>query len=49
LAQSSASPADLGGHDLTLDTFNRAATPPPHIGEEVTISLPPDGLVALVA
>jgi putative spermidine/putrescine transport system ATP-binding protein len=41
--------ADLGGHDLTLDTFNRAQTPPPKIGEEVTISLPPDGLVALVA
>ena len=40
--------ADLGRDSLTLDTFNRAATPPPQIGQEVTISLPPDGLVALV-
>ncbi|MFZ3582221.1 ABC transporter ATP-binding protein [Loktanella sp. DJP18] len=40
--------ADLGQQALTLDTFNRAQTPPPVIGQEVTISLPPDGLVALV-
>ncbi len=41
--------ADLGGQTLTLDTFNRAETPPPAIGSEATISLPQSGLVVLVA
>ncbi|SEM73118.1 putative spermidine/putrescine transport system ATP-binding protein [Loktanella fryxellensis] len=41
--------ADLGGDSLTLDTFNRASTPPPDVGAPVTISMPPAGLVVLVA
>ncbi len=41
--------ADLGGHALTLDTFNRSEAPPPAMGTDVTISLPRSGLVVLVA
>ena len=41
--------ADVGGQLLTLDQFNRAATPPPAIGAEASISLPASSLVVLVA
>ncbi len=40
--------ADIGAHQLTLDTFNRSDMPPPAIGSETPISLPTSSLVVLV-
>ncbi len=39
--------ADVDGQSLTLDTFNRAGTPPPAIGSVMDISLPTAGMVVL--
>ena len=41
--------ADLGGQSLTLDTFNRSDTPHFTLGGDITISLPTQSLVVLVA
>jgi putative spermidine/putrescine transport system ATP-binding protein len=40
--------ADVGGQNLTLDTFNRTDFPPPAIGSEMPISLPTGSMVVLV-
>ena len=40
--------ADVGGQNLTLDTFNRPDVPPPVVGSTVPVSLPPSGMVVLV-
>jgi putative spermidine/putrescine transport system ATP-binding protein len=39
--------ADIGGQQLTLDTFNRAEAPPPATGSDVAISLTTAGLIVL--
>jgi putative spermidine/putrescine transport system ATP-binding protein len=40
--------ADVGGQNLTLDTFNRTDMPPPAIGSDMAISLPTSSMVVLV-
>lgn len=40
--------ADIGGQQLTLDTFNRTDLPPPALGAQTTISLSASSLVVLV-
>ncbi len=40
--------ADVGGQNLTLDTFNRTDIPPPAIGSDMAISLPTSSMVVLV-
>ena len=41
--------ADLGGQRLSLDTFNRAESPPPAVGEEVEVSLAARDVIVLAA
>ena len=41
--------AEVGGTTISMDTFNRADTPPPAVGETVEVSLAARDLIVLGA